>query len=94
MSESTGLVLLTGGITAANEVVFAPLSGKGTPWKDFNWRIIPAVGILALALSGVDQISPRLGKGIAVIALVTALVTPFGNTGSPAENAAKVLGYK
>lgn len=93
MSESTGLVLAIGGITAANEVIFAPLAGTGTPWKNFNWRIIPATGILALALAGIDQVSPVLGKGLAVIALVTVLVTRFGNAPSPAENVAKVLGY-
>ena len=93
MSESTGIVLLVGGITAANEVLFAPLAGKGTPWQNFNWRIIPATGVFALAMAGLDQVSPTLGKGIAVIALVTVLVTRFGNAPAPVENVAKVLGY-
>ena len=93
MSESTGLVFLVGGITAANEVLFAPLAGNGTPWQNFNWRIIPATGIFALAMAGVDQISPTLGKGIAVIALVTVLVSRFGNAPAPIENVSKVLGY-
>lgn len=93
MSESTGIALLVGGITAANEVLFAPLAGTGTPWKNFNWRIIPATGIFALGLAGVDQVSPVLGKGIAVIALVTVLFTRLGNAPAPAENVAKVLGY-
>jgi len=87
-------VLTVGGITAANEVLFAPLAGNGTPWQNFNWRIIPATGILALALAGVDQISPTVGKGIAVIALVTVLFTRLGNAPAPAENFAKVLGYQ
>lgn len=93
MSQSTGLVLAVGGITAANEVLFAPLAGSGTPWKNFNWRIIPATGILALALAGVDKISPQLGTGIAAIALVTVIFTRFGNAPAPAENVVKVLGY-
>lgn len=84
---------MVGGITAANEVLFAPLAGNGTPWQNFNWRIIPATGIFALAMAGVDQISPTLGKGIAVIALVTVLVTRFGNAPAPIENVSKVLGY-
>lgn len=94
MSDSTGIVLAVGGITAANELVFAPLAtGSGAPWKSFNWRIIPATGIFALAMAGIDQVSPQLGKGIAVIALVTVLVTRFGNAPAPVENVAKVLGY-
>lgn len=84
---------MVGGITAANEALFAPLAGGGTPWKNFNWRIIPATGVFALALSGVDQISPTVGKGIAVIALVTVLFTRFGNANAPIENVAKALGY-
>jgi hypothetical protein len=93
MSDSTGVVLAVGGITAANELVFAPLANGGSPWKNFNWRIIPATAIFALAMAGVDQVSPQLGRGIAVIALVTVLVTPFGNAPAPVENVAKVLGY-
>jgi hypothetical protein len=93
MSESTGIVLMVGGITAANEVLFAPLAGNGTPWQNFNWRIIPATAVFALAMAGVDQISPTLGKGISVIALVTVLFTRFGNAPAPVENVSKVLGY-
>lgn len=84
---------MVGGITAANEVLFAPLAGNGTPWQNFNWRIIPATAVFALAMAGVDQISPTLGKGISVIALVTVLITRFGNAPAPVENISKVLGY-
>jgi len=84
---------MVGGITAANEVLFAPLAGNGTPWQNFNWRIIPATAVFALAMAGVDQISPTLGKGISVIALVTVLFTRFGNAPAPVENVSKVLGY-
>jgi hypothetical protein len=93
VSESTGLVLAVGAITAANEVIFAPMAGTGTPWKNFNWRIIPATGIFALAMAGVDRVSPVMGKGIALIALVTVLVTRFGNAPAPVENISKALGY-
>jgi hypothetical protein len=93
VSESTGLALAVGGITAANEALFAPIAGKGTPFTKFNWRIIPATGVFALALAGVDQISPTLGKGLAAIALVTVLFTRFGNAPAPVENVAKALGY-
>lgn len=93
MSASTGLVLAAGGITAANEALFAPLAGQGTPWQNFNWRVVPATGILALLLAGADQVSPVLGKGLAAIALVTVIFTRFGNAPAPAENIVKVLGY-
>lgn len=93
MSDSTGLCLAVGGITAANEAIFAPLAGNGKPWQNFNWRIIPATGVFALAMAGVDQVSPTLGKGIAGIALITVLFTRFGNANAPVENVAKVLGY-
>jgi hypothetical protein len=86
---------MVGGITAANEALFAPLAGDGgAPFQKFNWRIIPATGIFALCLAGVDQVSPTLGKGIAVIALVTVLFTRFGNAPAPVENVVKVMGYK
>lgn len=93
MSASTGIALMVGGITAANEALFAPLAENKPLLHNFNWRIIPATGIFALALTGADQISPVLGKGIGVIALVTVLFTSFGNAGAPASNLAKVMGY-
>jgi hypothetical protein len=93
MSAVTSVVLATGGITAANELIFAPLSGHGTPWKDFNWRIIPATGILALALKGVEVISPHIAMGLAVTGLITALITNFGNAPAPILNIANTLGY-
>jgi hypothetical protein len=93
MAESTGIVLAVGGITAANEVLFAPLAGHGTPWKNFNWRIIPATGIVALTLAGLEKLSPQLGVGIAYIMLITVLFTRFGKAPAPVENAAYALGY-
>jgi hypothetical protein len=93
MAESTGIVLMVGGLTAANELLFAPLAGHGTPWKDFNWRIIPATGILALALAGLEKINATFAKGLAYIALITVLFTKFGNAPPPVENISTVLGY-
>jgi hypothetical protein len=87
-------VLAIGGITAANEALFAPLAGHGTPWQNFNWRVIPATGVLALALAGLEKLSPALGVGLAYIALITVLVARFGNAPSPVENLAHVLGYQ
>lgn len=84
---------MVGGITAANELLFAPLAGHGTPWKDFNWRVIPATAVFALALAGIEQLSPVFAKGLGYIALITVLFAPMGNAPAPAENLSKVLGY-
>src|SRR6266568_7257785 len=93
MAESTGIALAVGGITAANEALFAPLAGHGTPWKDFNWRIVPATAIFAVALYGMEQVSPAFAKGIGYIALTTVLLAPVAGEPSPLENMAVILGY-
>lgn len=93
MAESTGIALAVGGITAANEALFAPLAGHGTPWQNFNWRIVPATAIFALALYGMEQVSPQFAKGIGYIALVTVLFARFGNAPTPIENLDTILGY-
>ena len=94
MARTTGIVLIAGGITAANEVLFAPLAGQGAPWKDFNWRVIPATGALALALAGLEHLAPTFAVGLAWLALAAVLIVPYGNAPTPLENALKVMGYK
>jgi len=91
MDEGAGIALVVGGITAANELFFAPASGTGA--AKFNWRIIPATGVFALLLAGLNQISPTLAKGVGVTALVTVLFTRVGNAPAPIENVDKILGY-
>ena len=91
MARSTGIVITVGAITAANEVIFAPLLGeKGV---QFNWRIIPATAGLALALAGLERVAPDFAVGLAWLSLFTALVVPFGNAPTPLQNATEVLGY-
>lgn len=91
--ESTGYILAAGGIAVANEIIFMPVAQHQAPqWKDFNWRVIPAVAIAALAVGGLEKVSPPLGKGIAILALFAVLVTPMGSAQSPVENAAKFIG--
>lgn len=87
------LGLVAGSITAANEALFAPLSGHGTPWQNFNWRVIPATAILALLLGGLDQVDHPLAMGIGAATIATALVTPLGKAGAPITNLTNVLGY-
>jgi hypothetical protein len=92
MAQAAGIVIFTGGLTAANEVLFAPLAGHGTPWKDFNWRIVPATVLLAIAVSGLEKVSPKLAVGISYTALITVLFARIGNAPAPLENLAKVVG--
>jgi hypothetical protein len=90
MAESTGIVLAVGGLTIANEVIFAPLTGAKVA---FNWRVIPATAGLALALAGLEHLSRPFAVGLAWLSLIAALTVPFGNAATPLENALKVMGY-
>jgi hypothetical protein len=90
--NAAGLALVVGGITAANELFFAPVSGNGAG-HDFNFRLIPATGVFALLLEGLSKISPQLATGIGVTALVTVLFTRVGNAPAPIENLDNLLGY-
>ncbi len=87
------LFLVVGAITMANEVIFAPVSSGGKITSDFNWRIIPATLLGALALGGLGKIAPGFATGLAALCLLTVLIVPFGKAGSPIENASKMLGY-
>ena len=90
MAASTGIVLAVGGITAANELVFAPAAGGKVA---FNWRLIPATAGLALALAGLEHLSRPFAVGLAWLSLAAVLVVPFGNAPTPLDNALKVMGY-
>lgn len=94
MSAAVTLAFSAGAVTAANELLFSPLAGHGTPWQDFNWRIIPATAVFALAMAGLDKISPNLAVGISLTAFLTALLAQFGNAAAPVTNLAKALGYQ
>lgn len=92
MATAAEIGLLAGGITAANEALFAPLAGHGAPWQNFNWRVLPATAIFALLLAGFEQVDATLAKGIAVTAVISVLVTPFGKAGAPLTNIAVITG--
>jgi hypothetical protein len=93
MTPAADIILITGGITLANEALFAPLAGNGSPAKNINWRVIPATGVAALLVSGLDKLSGPLAMGLAVTALITTLFVPFGNARSPVSNLATAMGY-
>jgi hypothetical protein len=97
MASAAGIVLAAGGIAAANEAIFVPVSQH----KDFTssiksdtnlWRLVPATAILALVLTGLEKVSEPLGKGLAGLVLLAVLVIPVGNAPTPLENAAKMVG--
>lgn len=96
MTNAASLVLAAGGIAAANEAIFAPLSqGKDftTSIKDDTniWRLVPATAILALTLTGLEKISEPLGKGLAGLVLLAVLIIPVGNASPPITNVASFV---
>jgi len=93
MAQSTGLILIVGGISFANEAVFAPIASGGDIKSDWNWRIVPATLVAATLLGGMEKVSPKLSVGIAYISLITVLFAKMGNAPAPIENLAKALGY-
>jgi hypothetical protein len=93
MPSATGLVLAAGGITAANEVVFAPIANPGKA-PEFNWRIIPATILLAIALGGLENLSGKLAQGLGWGMVLTVILAPVGNAPAPIENVNKVLGFR
>jgi hypothetical protein len=93
VARSTGIVLAVGGITLANEVLFAPLAGGSKGIGAVNWRIVPATAGLALALAGLEKIAPGFAAGLAWLSLLAVLTIRFGNAPTPLENASKLMGY-
>lgn len=94
MAKSTGIVLAAGGIVAVNEALFAPLAGHGQPWTNLNWRVIPATGILAVTLAGIEKLAPQFAVGLAGLALLAVLIVPVGKAPTPIQNVSQVLGIK
>jgi hypothetical protein len=87
--SAAGWVITAGGIAAANEILFAPVSsGKAV---SFNWRIIPATAILALVLTGFEKVAPEFGNILGGMILLTVLTVQVGNAPSPLANIAKVV---
>lgn len=82
--------MAAGGIVAANELLFAPVADSSFK-VDFNWRLIPATGILALVLTGVEKISPDFGNALGMLVLGAVLIIPVGNAPGPIDNIAKVV---
>jgi hypothetical protein len=94
MASAAGLILAAAGITVANEVIFIPANAGKPLWEDFNWRVVPATAVAVLALTALEKLSPPLAKGLAGLALLSAIMVPFGNAPSPIDNLSKMIGVK
>lgn len=90
MASSTGPALIAGAITVTNELIFAPIDGEKV---SFNWRVVPATALWALALAGLEKAAPAFAVGLAWLGVATVLIVPFGNAQTPLQNANKVLGF-
>lgn len=86
MAGAAGYVLVAGGIAAGNELV----SGNFDLTK-FNWRIIPATGILALVLEGLDKVEPGFGRGLGMLVLLAVFVIPVGSGPTPLDTATSII---
>ncbi|MEU9022340.1 hypothetical protein [Actinomadura sp. NPDC048394] len=93
-SRSAGLVMAAGGIAVANDALFAPLAGGQPPWKSLNWRLVPATALLALALAGLEKLTPTFAVGLAGLTVAAVLIVPYGNAKPPLDNVLTVLGYR
>lgn len=92
-SSPVGWVIAAGAVALVNDALFAPLAEHKTPFTGVNWRIIPATGVLATLLFGLDKIAPGFGKGLAVLVLISVLVIPYGKAPTPLDTISTVLGY-
>lgn len=81
MAQTTGLILLGGTISFGNEWV-----QTSKP----NFRIPVATLVAALFLDGVERLYPKAATGLATIAFITILLTPFHGK-SPLGEALSVL---
>lgn len=80
MAESTGLVLTATAISFTSEWI-----NTNTP----NFRIVIAGLGVALVFDGLEKLSPQGTKGLALIMLITVLITPI-NGKSPVQTAASL----
>lgn len=81
MAQSTGIMLVAGGMSFTNEWL-----QTRTP----NWRIPIATAAAAAFLSGIEKVYPKAAVGLSVIVLITATVTPIHGK-SPMETLMTVL---
>lgn len=91
MAQSTSWVLAAGGIVAVNEALFVPAETGKPPNFGSVWRLLPATGLLAIGLAGLEKAVPEFATGIAKLLVLAVLVFPVGNAPTPLQNAAKLV---
>jgi hypothetical protein len=84
MGASTGPIVALGTITWLNGVILQP--GETGDTLKFSTRIAVGTGIAAAGLSLIEKGAPDLARGLAFVALITALFTRIGDRKSPTEN--------
>lgn len=91
MAQSTGPVLLAGGLAAVNEAVFGPLANHQAEDWDAVFRLVPATAGLALGLALLEQAVGGFATGLAWLLVAGVLVFPIGKAPSILTNVNKVL---
>jgi len=84
MASSTGPILALGVISWANGALLQSETVDDT--FKFSVRVAVGTGIAAAGLALAEKGSPPLARGIAYIALVTALFTRYRARKSPIDN--------
>lgn len=84
MASSTGPIVALGIVTWAN----GALLQQETVDDNFRFaaRIAVGTGIAAAGLALVERASPELARGVAFVALITALFTRYQGRASPVES--------
>lgn len=84
MASSTGPIVALGIVTWAN----GALLQQETVDDNFRFaaRIAVGTGIAAAGLALVERASPELARGVAFVALITALFTRYQGRQSPVDN--------
>jgi glucokinase len=84
VATATGIILIAGTITFANE------------WyqtKVINWRVPVATTLAALVFDGIAHVNDHAATGLAVMALLVAMLTRF-NGKSVADTVTELFGKK
>lgn len=89
MTKSTGPILTAGGLTWANQTIFA--DEIQTNFLDVTMKIAVSTALLAGLLYGIEKVSPNVASALAYTALVTTLLVRIGGKPTPLERALDIV---